>query len=238
MKNLLAAVAMACAPVFGPALAADGSSDASDDEKQPTMKELEGRMIGLAAALRTLTTNVGTLSGNVGTLTRKVDNFAGRGHQVAVVETVPIRLQVSQPTRAFHVDYYLVGHSTIPGFPSETVAATGKFASYSTSLPRGTYLLELQQPTSDQLDCHGNVSLLGRTNTGGSGGGDCPGLYVTLGSVSGGTFKRFNGGFGVYTVTSSTATLSPKHKFPSGITFTDSRPITSYKGAVKVTKLK
>lgn len=45
-------------------------------------------MIGLAAALRALTTNVGTLSGNVGTLTRKVDNFAGRGHQVAVVETV------------------------------------------------------------------------------------------------------------------------------------------------------
>lgn len=152
---------MACAPVFGPALAADGSGDASDDEKQPTMKELEGRMIGLAAALRTLTTNVGTLSGNVGTLTRKVDNFAGRGHQVAVVETVPIRLQVSEPTRAFHVDYYLVGHSTIPSFPSETVAASGKFASYSTSLPRGTYLLELQQPTSDQLDCHGNVSLFG-----------------------------------------------------------------------------
>lgn len=136
------------------------------------------------------------------------------------------------------MDYYLVGHSTIPGFPSETVAASGKFASYSTSLPRGTYLLELQQPTSDQLDATATCLFLGRTNTGGSCGGDCPGLYITLGSMSGGTFKRFNGGFGVYTVTTNTATLSPKHKFPSGITFTDSRPITSYKGAVKITKLK
>lgn len=252
MKNMLPVVVVAFGTAVVPVLAADGASDASGE------KDMEGKVDELTTMVNTLTRNVATLTTNVGTLTTNlsaldgkvgtlttnlstlttnVSDFADRGHQVAVVGTVPIRLQVSDPTKAFHVDYYLVGHSTIPGFPSETVAATGKFASYSTSLPRGTYLFELQQPIVDQLSCHGTVSRLRGTGGGGARRGGCPGLYVKIGSASAGTLKKFNDGFGVYTVSAATTRFSLNHVFPAGV-ITESRPITAFKGAVKITKLK
>lgn len=237
MKKLLPILAVAVSPIFGTALAADGAGNASDEEKAPTMEDL-------ATAIATLTRNVGTLTGNVATLTTKVDNFAARGHQVAVVETVPRSIQSTGPngTRmAANVDYYLVGHSTIPSFPpAGTVGPTGRFASYSVALPAGTYLFELQQPYSTDLKCHGNVSRLNGVG-GGNARGGCPYLSVVLSdgtSTGASARKRFDDGFGIYTVTSSSGSMQLKHRFPGSVTFTDDKPITSYKGAVKITKLK
>ena len=237
MKKLFPILAVAVSPIFGTALAADGAGNASDEEKAPSMDEL-------ATAIATLTRNVGTLTGNVATLTTKVDNFAGRGHQVAVVETVPRSIQSTGANgrkMAAHVDYYLVGHSTIPGFPAAgTVGPTGRFASYSVALPAGTYLFELQQPYSAELKCHGNVSRLDGVD-GGNARGPCPYLSIVLSdgtSTGASARKRFNDGFGVYTVTSTSGSMSLRHRFPSSVTFTGGRPITSYKGAVKITRLK
>ena len=219
MKNLLAAVAVAFAPVFAPALAADGTNLAGDEE-EPTMSDLNRRMDGL--------------EGKIDTLTTKVDAFAGRGHQVAVVMTVPKTLRV--PHEAVHVDYHLVGSSTIPGFPSGTVAADGKFASWTAPLPAGTYLFEMQQPYSDNVLCHGNVSRL----HGGRGDGGtkkvCPRILLFGHSPSGQT--RFDDGFAIYTMTTNTGHFLVKHRFPAGFTFTTDRPLGSYRGAVKITKLK
>lgn len=112
MKNLLAAVTVAFAPLLAPALAADDTNEAGEDEKEPTMSDLddlEGKIDALTTAVNT--TVVGILSdklgnansapncsathpcgilGRVENLTTKVDAFAGRGQQVAVVMTVPI----------------------------------------------------------------------------------------------------------------------------------------------------
>ena len=234
MKSLLATLAFAFSFFLTPALAADGASDATDGEKQPTMKQLEDRIKDLAASLVTLT-------GNVGTLTTKVDNFAGRGHQVAIVMTVPIALADGNRVQAVRVDYHLVGNSTIPGFPSGTVAANGKFARYTAPLPVGTYLFELQQPYSDRVVCNGSVSRVHSVPVVGGGAGtvDCPRI-VLFGSqgTSGSSSTRFNDGFAVYKVTSSTGHFSVRHKFPNNFAFTDQRPLGSYRGSVKITKLK
>lgn len=252
MKNLLATVAVAFAPLLTPALAADGAGNASDEEKDPTMKELAGAIAEIAATLGkandsetgcTATSPCG-LWGRLDNLTTAVGSLAGRGHQVAVVETVPRSIQNTGPNGsrlAAHVDYYLVGHSTIPGFPAAgTVGPTGRFASYSVALPAGTYLFELQQPYSTDLKCHGNVSRLNGVD-GGTGRGGCPYLSIVLtdGTATGASAtKRFDDGFGIYTVTSSSGLMRLKHRFPSSVTFTGGRAITSYKGAVKITKLK
>ena len=243
MTKLIPIVALATSSLFGTALAADGASDASGekdmegkvDELTTMVTTLTSNLGALTTKVNTLTTNLGTLTTNVGTLTTNVSNFAGRGHQVAVVETVPISLNSTLPTRAFNVDYYLVGDSTIPGFPVETVAANGKFTGHNAGLPVGTFLFELQHPIVDEPKCQAVLSHL--SGTGPAGRGGCPTLYLILGG--GPVKKRFDGGFGVYTVTRTTGgRIQMSHKFPSGLTFTDSRPITSYKGAVKITKLK
>lgn len=245
MKNLLAILAVALvafASFLAPALAAQGTGNESDDEKQPTMSELKTEIRSLATALGTLTGNVATLTGNVATLTNNVASFAGRGHQVAVVQTVPRSLHPTSPNRAYHVDFYLVGHSTIPGFPAETVAATGKFQDHSAALPQGTFLFELQHPIAEDPKCHANVSHMGgnRAGIGPAGRGGCPGVYIFLsdGTATGSSpVTRFDGGFGVYTVTSTSGRVRVKHKMPAGL-ITESRPITSFKGAIKITQLK
>ena len=260
MKNLLAAVTVALAPLLAPAQAADGTNLADEDEKEPTMSDLDERLEELEGKIDTLTTAVNTtvvgilsdklgnvnsapncsaahpcgILGLVDNLTTKVDAFAGRGHQVAVVMTVPKTLRV--PHEAVHVDYHLVGSSTIPGFPSGTVAADGKFASWTAPLPAGTYLFEMQQPYSDNVLCHGNVSRL----HGGRGDGGtkkvCPRILLFGHSPSGQT--RFDDGFAIYTMTTNTGHFLVKHRFPAGFTFTTDRPLGSYRGAVKITKLK
>ena len=251
MKSLLATLAFAFAFFLTPALAADGTGNASDEEAQPTMKALADAIAELAATLGkandseagcTATSPCG-LWGRLDNLTAEVGGLASRGHQVAVVETVPRSIQSTGPNgnrMAANVDYYLVGHSTIPGFPpAGTVGPTGRFASYSVALPAGTYLFELQQPYSTDLKCHGNVSRLNGVG-GGARRGGCPYLSIVLSdgtSTGASARKRFDDGFGVY-VTSSSGRMQLKHRFPSSVTFTDDQPITSYKGAVKITKLK
>lgn len=252
MKSLFAALAFAFTFFLTPALAADGTGNASDEGAQPTMKALAGAIAELAATLGkandseagcTATTPCG-LWGRLDNLTAEVGSLANRGHQVAVVETVPRSIQntgTNGRKMAAHVDYYLVGHSTIPGFPAAgTVGPTGRFASYSVALPAGTYLFELQQPYSAELKCHGNVSRLDGVD-GGNARGPCPYLSIVLSdgtSTGASARKRFNDGFGVYTVTSTSGSMSLRHRFPSSVTFTGGRPITSYKGAVKITRLK
>lgn len=225
MKTLLATLMAACGLQLGTALAADSSTVAGDDE---TDREVIDR----------IETKVNALTDSLTALTNSVANFAARGHQIAVVETVPRSLQVSLPTRANNVEFYLVGHSTIPGFPAETVAANGRFGSYSVALPIGTYLFQLQQPYSDKVICQGNVSRLSGIG-GRHGRGGCPRLFMI---ASDGTLpsKRFDDGFGVYTVTSSSGGLTLRYNFPADLTFTKTtdRPLSSYKGAVKITKLK
>ena len=259
MKNLLAVVAVAFAPLFAPALAADGTNEAGEDEKEPTMSDLDGRMDDLEGKIDTLTTAVNTtvvgilsdklgnvnsapncsaahpcgLLGRVENLTTKVDDFAGRGHQVAVVMTVPIVL--NRPVEATRVDYHLVGSSTIPGFPSGTVAADGKFARYTAPLPAGTYLFELQQPYSDNVLCHGNVSQL----TDGNGVRTvCPRILLFADDGPNVSRTRFEDGFAIYTMTTGGGHFYVRHRFPPGFTFTTARPLGSYRGAVKITKLK
>lgn len=228
MKTLPAILMAACGLQLGTALAADDSTVAGDDESD---REVIDR----------IETKVNALTDSLTALTNSVANFAARGHQIAVVETIPRSLQVSRPTRANNVEFYLVGHSTIPGFPaSGTVGPTGRFASYNVALPMGTYLFQLQQPYSDKVICQGNVSRLSGNGVGGRHGrGSCPRLFMT---VSDGTLpgKRFDDGFGVYTVTSSSGRLALGYNFPADLTFTKTtdRALTSYKGAVKITRLK
>ena len=228
MKNLLAAFAVAVVPFFAPALAADGS-DASGDEES-----LDGQIKSLTAMVATLTTSLATLAANV-------DDLANRGHgEIAIVETRPRSIQdvVPNGTRmSGHVDYYLVGTSTIPGFPRGRVAADGKFASYSASLPAGTYLFELQQPYSDRPVCHGSVSRL-RDPARWVGRG-CPWLSLLLEDEETDRGRtRFEDGSGIYRITSNAGWFSLRHRFPSEVAFTEERPIASYKGAVKITRLK
>lgn len=246
MKNLLAIPALALAAATVPTLAAS-STLAGDDEEQPTMKQLAAKIDALATTLGkangsetdcTATTPCG-LWGRLDNLTTKVDNFAGRGHQVAVVMTIPTTRRLGA---AYLPDYYLVGASTIPGFPSETVAANGKFAENVANLPAGTYLFELQQPYSDQPFCHGSISRLhvsaplawgDRTS--------CPRIHIfpTNGGTTGGR-QRMEDGFLIYAVTTTTGSFEVKHRFPGprSFAFTDDRPLNSYRGAVKITKLK
>lgn len=220
MKKLLAILAAAVSPIFGTALAADGAGNASDEEKDPTMKDL-------AAALTTLTGNVANLTTSVATLTSKVDNFAGRGHQVAVVMAVPRRLQVATTTRpnVVHVDYYLVGNSTIPGFPTSTVAADGKFASYNVPLPAGTYLFEMQNPYDDQLLCHGKVAVLKDAGSGHALRNEaCTVITLKVRDTTLASEKKILDGLIVYRVTAATGGRFYKHfRFPAGTTFTHPR---------------
>lgn len=246
MKNLLAVVALTLAPAAAPVLAAS-STLAGDDEEQPTMKQLAGKIEALATTLGkangsetgcTATSPCG-LWGRLDNLTTKVDNFAGRGHQVAVVMTIPTTQRLGA---AYLPDYYLVGTSTIPGFPRETVAATGKFAQHSVHLPAGTYLFELQQPYSDQPFCQGSISRLHVSAP--LGWGDrtsCPRIHIfpTNGGTTGGR-QRMEDGFLIYTVTTTTGSFQVKHRFPGGnsFPFTADRPLNAYRGAVKITRLK
>lgn len=247
MKNLLAILAVALvafAPFLSPALAADiaGNTTPTMAQLKKAIDDVDSDVAELALDVSDVTRELGKVKSALTALTMKVDNFAGRGHQVAVVETVPISLHPPNRNRAYHVDYYLVGHSTIPGFPAEPVGPTGRFADRSAALPKGTYLFELQQPIADESKCLAVVSHVGGLAPGidGVGRSRCPGIYVILSdgtATDASPQKRFDGGFGVYTVTSTSGRMRLRHKFPPG-TITESRRITLFKGAVKITKLK
>lgn len=242
MKNLLAILAVALvafAPFLAPALANETASTTT-----PTMAQLKKAIDDVDSDVAALALNVNNVTRELGKLKTTLDNFAGRGHQVAVVETVPLYMQPGKPNRVYHVDLYLVGHSTIPGFPVEAnkVKATGWFEDYSFPLPAGTFLFELQQPVAEDPKCHASMSHMGGSpaGIGSAGRGDCPGVYIILSdgtATDSSPQKRFDGGFGVYTVNTTSGRLRVKHKMPPSLV-TESRPITSFKGAIKITKLK
>ena len=224
MKNVLAILAVALVAT-APALAAD--SIASTDDDEPTMGELAEDIEDLAETLETILTAVRNLA-----------------PEVAVVMTIPVR---SMSGGAWYkADYYLVGGSTIPGFP-KTIAANGKIAGEYVLLPAGTYLFEIQQPYSDKLICHGSISLAHKAN--GSGlpaanghlrkRNNCPWFSLHVRAGASASSERFNDGAFVYTITttSDSSYFYVKHRFP-GITFTTERPLSSYRGTVKITKLK
>ena len=164
---------------------------------------------------------------------------------MAVVMTVP-----RATGGAGNATYYLVGTSTIPGFPAGTVAANGQIPTISyaggrnqsVQLPAGTYLIELQQPYGDNAICQRSVSRReGVAHTGSRRkAGACPRLFATFwrdGSGHSTEWPRLNDGFGIYTFTAPT-TLRAQHRFPTGFVATDDKPLASYTGAFKITKLK
>ena len=247
MKNtMLAILAVALAALAPFAMAAEGQGDNdADGNKQPTMAELGNkvdsivRQLGsLSATTGSLRTELGALATTVGTLASTVSanhtTIVGKfAQQMAVVMAVP------RTTAGGSIGYYLVGDSTIPGFPTVTVAANGYFTGAgSRTLPAGTYLFELQQPYSDDVLCQSSVSR--RKNTGVADGARfvavCPRLRV---NIYGG--QKLDDGFGIYTFgtpSPNSSGWSVKFSFPTGLTFTDDKPLASYTGAVRITKLK
>lgn len=253
MKNLLAVLAAAVATICGPPLAADLATDTAS---------LEKKINDLTAMVQTLTTSIGQANGSqtgctatapcglwgrLDNLTAKVDAFANRGHQVAVVMAVPLGLMAKTPPGRPEVvwaDYHLVGTSTIPGFPTGTIAANGKISSHNASLPKGTYLFELQQPYSDQPICHGSVSRLKTVAGPGGRKTACPvvtlKVWPTTYGGSNHVQNRIADGFLIATITAATGGHFMLHfRFPQDFTFTAAdRPLRGYPSAVKITKLK
>ena len=246
MKNtMLAIAAMALAALAPSAMAAEGDSDRDPNAgvSQPTMRDLANKIDHVVRRLGTLTATVSTAT-DVDALTtevRTLSSTVSANHttivgkfapQMAVVMTVPSGTPV---TAGYFADFYLVGESTIPGFPAGTVAANGQFT--DRTLPAGTYLFELQQPYGDNAICQRSVSVRwqrnGRHTT--RRGAVCPRLHMT--TVSGGDFIRFNNGFGIATYTAPTV-FHARHSFPTGFAATDDKPLASYTGAIKITKLK
>ena len=245
MKNVLAALAVVFAPVLAPALAADGTNIAGGDEESldEKIKTLTDMVTTLTTKVDALTTNVGHangsktgcsaaspcgLLGRMDNLTTDVSNLANRG-QVAVVRTIPDRPVGVGNNHTAH--YYLLGNSTIPGFPV-AVAADGKFAENDSRLPAGDYLFEMYQPSSDQVVCQGRIFR----------SASCPrfSIYVWDGTT-GARSKNFNHGSAAFTVTSNAPnrpSVSVRYRFPPGTTFTTDRPLSSYIGGVKITRLK
>ena len=155
MRNtMLAILAVALATLAPSALAAEGQGD-NNAGKQPTMAELASKVDSLGTTLGSLRTELGTLARKVDTLSSTVTanhaTIVGKfATQMAVVMAVPTS------TSGYRSELYLVGNSSISGFPAGTVAANGKFT--DTTLPAGTYLFELQHPYGDSTICNGRFS--------------------------------------------------------------------------------
>ena len=248
------AVALALAPF---AMAAEGAGDKDDDAgvRQPTMRELANKIDQAVRDIRTAQATIGSLRTELGVLTTtvasnhaalaaKVDAFASRGQQMAVVLGYPTATRPAGRTdRVIDIlsprglDLYLVGgDSSIAGFPSGTVDANGKFT--DSTLPAGTYLFELQHPYSDNVLCHGSVSLH-NIRVGGVAAQRyqaCPTMRLDAFSSNRQT-RKLHDGSGIYTF-AAPESFRLHLKIPSGFTLTADRPVGSYVGAVKITKLK
>ena len=250
--TMLAILAMAWAALAPFAMAAEGQGDNdADANKQPTMAELASKVDSLGTRLGSLTSTVGSLRTELGALATTVGTLSSTvsanhttivgklAPQMAVVMTVP-----RATSGAGNATYYLVGESTIPGFPAGTVAANGQITAtrhghiYTVQLPAGTYLFELLQPYGDNAICQRSTSTIGQINvdSGPRRNAVCPRVFMVL-QRTGGRFPRLNDGFGIYTITAPT-TFFVSHRFPTGLTFTDDKPMVSYTGAVRITKLK
>ena len=247
---MLAILAVALAALAPLAMAAEGAGDRDDDAgvPQPTMRELANKIDQAVRDIRTAQAAIGTLTATVTSkhaiLAAKVDAFASRGQQMAVVLGYPSATRPAGRTDRVidilsprGIDLYLVGgDSSIAGFPSGAVDANGKFT--DATLPAGTYLFELQHPYSDNVLCHGSVS---RHNirvgaVAAQRHQACPTMRLDAFSSNRST-RKLQDGSGIYTF-AAPESFRLHLKIPSGFTLTDDRPVGSYVGAVKITKLK
>ncbi len=262
MKNaMLAILAVAFATLAPSAMAAEGQGD-NNAGKQPTMAELRNQIAALDAKLGTLATanavnalatTVGTLATTVGTLSSTVSanhtTIVGKfAPQMAVVMSVPPQRLGNNPSANIStsggsgVPHHLVGESTIPGFPAGTVGTNGLFT--DRTLPAGTYLFELQQPYGDNTICQRALSRRHLSNTNDRHKAACP--RVRLHPFSNRT--RLEDGYGIYTY-AAPASFRLDHYWPDGLKFSENTSLTaterasassisSYTGAVRITKLK
>ena len=262
MKNtMLAILAAALAALAPSAMAAEGGSDRDDDAgvRQPTMRELENKIDQAVREIRGVLAAVGPLATAtaVDALTTEVranhTTIVGKfAQQIAVVMSVPPQRSVSAGIASENVStsggsgvpHYLVGESTISGFPAGTVGTNGLFT--DRTLPAGTYLFELQQPYGDNAICQRELS---RRFLRGGGNGKrrnnvCP--RVRLHPFSNST--RLEDGYGIYTY-AAPASFRLDHYWPAGLKFSEdtslsaterasANSIASYTGAVRITKLK
>ena len=245
MRNIMLAIAaMAFATLAPFAVAAEGQGD--NAEKEPTMAELGNKINGLSSQITRLEATVGTLATTVtANHTTIVGKFAP---QMAVVMSVPQWHSSgnggASETFGSRARLNLVGESTIPGFPTGTVAADGRFT--DATLPAGTYLFELQQPYGGNAICQSELSrgFLPRSNNGKRRNDVCP--RVRLHPFSSTT--RLEDGFGIYTY-AAPASFRLDHKWPPGLKFSDDTTLSAterasassfanYTGAVRITKLK
>ena len=160
----------------------------------------------------------------------------GLSAQIAIVLTVPVAKSLCRrPSGAYRIcpsDAYLLG-STIEGFPTGTVSDNSHFA--DTTLPAGTYLVEIHQPRSDQLICHGSNS----TAYGVRGesfrlvAAECANLAVGNKAT-----KRLDSGSRIYTVNAGdNSQLRPWTRIPLTL-FGNAEEHRSYTGSIKVTRLR
>ena len=267
MRNIMLAIAAVALAALAPfALAAEGQGD-NGSGKQPTMAELASkvdslgtRLGGMEATLGNLATaTVGTSATSIASKVDALSSTVSANHttivgkfapQMAVVMSVPQwwsgfgTPRISENLAEDSPRHYLVGESTIPGFPAGTVGADGLFT--DRTLPAGTYLFELQQPYGDNAICQSELSR--RFLQGGHNGqrrnSVCP--RVRLHPFSNRT--RLEDGYGIYTY-AAPARFQLRHKWPSGLKFSDdttlsateranAKSFASYTGAVRITKLK
>ncbi len=262
MKNaMLAILAVALAALAPFAMAAEGDSDRDPNAgvSQPTMRELANKIDHVVRRLGTLTATVSTAT-DVDALTtevRTLSSTVSANHttivgkfapQMAVVMSVPQWLSrfnglASDAPGYFAQPHYLIGESTIPGFPAGTVGTNGSFT--DATLPAGTYLFELQQPYGDNTICQRGLSRRhGIANAGSRYVAACP--RVRLHPFNNST--RLEDGYGIYTY-ATPASFQLRHKWPPGLKFSEdttlsateranAKSFASYTGAVRITKLK
>ena len=160
----------------------------------------------------------------------------GLSAQIAIVMTVPVAEPMCRPRaggwRICPSDTYLLG-STIDGFPTGTVQDTSYFS--DTTLPEGTYLVEVHQPRSDRSICQGSASAAYgiRTESYRLLSTDCANLAVGDSAP-----KRLDSGSRIYTVgPEETFDLRPWTRIPADL-FGNSEEHRAYTGSIKITRLR
>lgn len=126
MRNMLAAFAVAFAPVFAPALAADGTNDTNDTDEQ-----LKADIARLEGKIDTLTK---TVASNAASLTTKVDDAADA---LAAVEQ-----QLGEGAVAI---YQSIPGTTGMHFVGGNLAGAGLDRHSHILLPAGLYEVEIQR---------------------------------------------------------------------------------------------
>ena len=237
MKHLMALLAMFLAM---PMLADGDGTDDSDDNELTNNAVQVNILNSIAVLSSSLDSKVASLQTALATAQSAITALQGAAtrNEVAIVMIVPDDRRCAGPsiggTMGCRAKTFLMG-STIPGFPRGTVNRT-TFEFTDSSLPGGTYLVELQQPHSDNPLCHGSVTAVLQINREATVRfhSQCPRLRVF-----GGTW-RIDNGSRIYTVSSGTRSgnLDPQFRFPSSVAFTDSAPASSYAGTIKITRLK